>query len=134
MTSKRREKHNPEQIFAKLLEADAMLNVDKELASVPQALEISEATLHRWRTQYGEMKSEEAKRLKALEDENPRLKEIVADLTLDIKMLNHLSEENWRALPESGTKVPATKSGGGRRSAGSRHRHGLVTGLAAVTY
>ncbi|MEI6352216.1 MAG: hypothetical protein WCP06_14060 [Verrucomicrobiota bacterium] len=41
------------------------------------------------------MKSEEAKRLKALEDENRRLKEIVADLTLDNKMLKHLSEGNW---------------------------------------
>jgi len=47
---------------------------------VLQALEISEATLHRWRAQYGGMKSEEAKRLKALKDENRRLKEIVADL------------------------------------------------------
>jgi len=41
------------------------------------------------------MKSEEAKRLKALEDENRRLKELVADLTLDSKMLTHLSEGNW---------------------------------------
>ena len=60
-----------------------------------QALEISEATLARWRAQYGGMKSEEAKRLKALEDENRRLKELVADLTLDNKMLKHLSEGNW---------------------------------------
>ena len=43
----------------------------------------------------GGMRSEEAKRLKALEDENRRLKEIVADLTLDNKMLKHLSEGNW---------------------------------------
>jgi putative transposase len=41
------------------------------------------------------MKSEEAKRLKALEDENRRPKEIVADLTLDNTMLKHLSEGNW---------------------------------------
>ncbi len=40
---------------------------------------LSEATLHRWRAQYGRMKSEEAKRLKQLEDENRRLKQIVAD-------------------------------------------------------
>jgi len=56
------------------------LNAGKDLAAVLQALEISEATLHRWRAQYGGMKSEEAKRLKALKDENRRLKEIVADL------------------------------------------------------
>jgi putative transposase len=41
------------------------------------------------------MKSEEAKRLKALEDENRRLKAIGADLTLDNKRRKHLSEENW---------------------------------------
>ena len=101
MTSKRRKKHKPEQIVVKLRDADAMLNAGKDLAAVLQALEISEATLHRWRAQYGGMKSEEAKRLKALEDENRRLKEIVADLTLDNKMLKHLSEGNWKALPGS---------------------------------
>jgi hypothetical protein len=95
MTSKRRKKHKPEQIVAKLRDADAMLNAGKDLAAVLQALEISEATLIRWRAQYGGMKSEEAKRLKSLEDENRRLKELVADLTLDNKMLKHLSEGNW---------------------------------------
>ena len=60
-----------------------------------QALEISEATLVRWRAQFGGMTSEEAMRLKALEDENRRLKQIVADQALDIQMLKHLSEEKW---------------------------------------
>tara|TARA_R110002167_G_scaffold341540_1_gene549942 strand:+ start:228 stop:353 length:126 start_codon:yes stop_codon:yes gene_type:complete len=41
------------------------------------------------------MKSEEAKRLKQLEDENKRLKELVADLPLDNKMLKYISEGNW---------------------------------------
>ena len=59
-----------------------------------QALEISEATLARWRAQYGGMKSEEAKRLKALEDENRRLKQLVADQALDIQRPEHLSEGN----------------------------------------
>jgi len=61
---------------------------------VLQALEISEATLARWRAQYGGMKSEEAKRLKALEDENRRLKQLVADQALDIQRPEHLSEGN----------------------------------------
>jgi hypothetical protein len=71
------------------------LNAGKDLAAVLQALEISEATLTRGRAQYGGMKSEEAKRLKALEDENRRLKHLVADQALDIQMLKHLSEGNW---------------------------------------
>lgn len=95
MTPRRRKKHKPEQIVAKLRDADAMLNAGKDLAAVLQSLEISEATLARWRAQYGGMKSEEAKRLKALEDENRRLKQLVADQALDIQMLKHLSEGNW---------------------------------------
>jgi putative transposase len=60
-----------------------------------QCSEVSESTLERWRGQYGGMKSDEAKRLKTLEDENRRLKQIVADQALDIQMLKHLSEGNW---------------------------------------
>jgi len=95
MTTKRRKRHSPEQIVRKLRDADAMLNVGKDEAAVLQALEISAATYLRWKNQYGGMKSEEAKRLKQLEDENRRLKEIVADQSLDIKMLKHLTEGNW---------------------------------------
>ena len=95
MTRPRRKRHRPEQIVRKLRDADAMLNAGKELAVVLQTLEVSEATFHRWRNQYGGMKSEEAKRLKQLEDENKRLKEIVADLTLDNTMLKHSAEGNW---------------------------------------
>ena len=58
-------------------------------------LEVSESTYQRWWNQYGRMKSEEAKRLKQLEDENKRLKELVADLSLDNKMLKYISEGNW---------------------------------------
>jgi putative transposase len=95
MTTKRRTRHSPEQIVRKLRDADAMLNAGQDQAAVLQALEISEATLERWRNQYGGMKSEEAKRLKQLEDENRRLKEIVADQQLDIKMLKCVAEGNW---------------------------------------
>ena len=79
MTTRRRKKHRPEEIVAKLRDADAMLSAGKDMAAVLQSLEVSEATLTRWRSQYGGMKSEEAKRLKQLEDENRRLKQLVAD-------------------------------------------------------
>lgn len=59
---KRRRRHTPEQIVRKLRDADAMLNAGKDLAVVLQTLEISEATYHRWRAQFGGMKAEEAKR------------------------------------------------------------------------
>ena len=95
MTKKRRKRHTPEQIVRKLRDAEAMLNSGKELAAVLQSLEVSEQTYYRWRNQYGGMKATEAKRLKELEEENRRLKEIVADQQLDIKMLKHLQEGNW---------------------------------------
>jgi transposase-like protein len=72
MTRKRR-RHSADQIVKKLRDADAMLAAGKSVGEVLQSLEISEPTLSRWRAQYGGMKSEEAKRLKQLEDENQRL-------------------------------------------------------------
>jgi putative transposase len=93
--TKRRRRHGPEEIVRKLRDADAMLNAGKEVAAVLQTLEVSEATYLRWRNQYGGMKAEEAKRLKLLEEENKRLKELVAELTLDNRMLKYVAEKNW---------------------------------------
>jgi transposase-like protein len=93
--TRRRKRHSPEQIVHKLRDADAMLNAGKDLAAVLQALEVSETTLDRWRKQYGGMKAVEARRLKELEDENRRLKQIVGDQALDIQMLKHVAEGNW---------------------------------------
>lgn len=93
--TKRRKRHSPEQIVKKLRDAEAMLNAGQDQAAVLQMLEVSEATYHRWRNQYGGMKSEEARRLKALEEENRRLKQIVADQALDIQMLKYVSSKNW---------------------------------------
>jgi putative transposase len=95
MTGKRRRRHGPEEVVRKLRDADAMLNAGKDVAAVLQVLEISEATYLRWRNQYGGMKAEEAKRLKLLEEENKRLKELVAELTLDNRMLKYVAEKNW---------------------------------------
>ena len=82
-----RTRHNPEHIIKKLREADAMLASGKTIGQVCRALEASEQTVHRWRNQYGGMKVGEAKRLKELEDENKRLKKVVAELTLDQDIL-----------------------------------------------
>jgi transposase-like protein len=93
--SKKRKRHGAEEVVKKLRDADAMLAAGKDLAAVLQTLEISEATLNRWRNQYGGMKSEEAKRLKHLEEENARLKKLVAELSLDIAMLKEVASGNW---------------------------------------
>ena len=72
-----------------------MLAAGKTIGQVVQALEMSEQTFHRWRNQYGGMKAEEAKRLKELEQENKRLKKLVADLTLDKEILKEALEGNY---------------------------------------
>jgi putative transposase len=95
MTTRRRKKHHHEEIVATLRDADAMINAGKDLTAVLQALEVSDSTLERWWAQYGGMKCEDAKRLKHLEDENRRLKQLIADQALDIQMLKYLSERNW---------------------------------------
>jgi putative transposase len=88
-------RHSPEQIIRKLREADTMLASGQTIGQVVQALAISEQTFHRWRNQYGGMKAEEAKRLKELEQENKRLKKLVADLTLDKDILQEVLEGNF---------------------------------------
>lgn len=95
MSTKRRKRHSPEEIVRKLRDADAMLNAGKDLAVVLQALEVSESSYLRWKNQYGGMKSEEAVRLKKLEDENRRLKQLVAEKELDIQALKLIAQGNW---------------------------------------
>jgi len=87
MAEKKRVRHSPQQIVEKLQEADRLLNAGQSVGQVLQALEVSEATYHRWRQQYGGMKAEEARRLKELEQENARLKKLLADAHLDNDIL-----------------------------------------------
>ena len=91
---KRSKRHNPEQIVKKLRDAEVMLNNGKSIEEVLKVMEISEATFHRWRNQYGGMKSEEAKRLKDLEGENARLKRLLAEAELDKAMLKEALRGN----------------------------------------
>ena len=91
----KRKRHTAAQIVRKLEDADRRLTAGQSIAQVCQALEVSEATYHRWRNQYGGMKAEEARRLKELEVENTRLKKMVAELMLDKAMLKELAEGNF---------------------------------------
>lgn len=86
----KRKRHGPDQIITKLREADAMLGTGASIGQVCQRLEVSEQTFYRWRSQYGGMKAEEARRLKELELENGRLKKLVADLSLDKQILKEV--------------------------------------------
>ena len=92
---KKRKRHSPEQIIAKLRDAELAQGRGESLAAILQRLEVSEQTFYRWRNQYGGLKAPDAKRLKELEQENSRLKSIVADLTLDVRMLKEIARGNF---------------------------------------
>ncbi len=95
MKQRQGKRHTPEQIIRKLREADTMLAAEKTIGQVVQALGISEQTFHRWRNQYGGMKAAEAKRLKELEQENKRLKKLLAEAELDKAILKEAMEGNY---------------------------------------
>lgn len=80
-----------EQIVAKLREAERLQGQGMTNPQVCKRLGVSEQTFYRWRTKFGALKEDEAQRLKALEQENSRLKRIVAEQALDISMLKDLS-------------------------------------------
>ena len=88
-------RYTPEQIVAKLREAEKLQGQGVTIPGVCKKLGVSEQTFYRWRTKYGAMKEDEAHRLKALEQENARLKRIVAEQALDISMLRDLTKGNF---------------------------------------
>ena len=94
MSSKRR-RRKPEQIVKLLQEGEAMLSAGKSLGEVFQKLEVKESTWQRWKRQYGGMKSDEAKRLRELEVENQKLKELLAESELDKRILKEALEGNY---------------------------------------
>tara|TARA_B100000614_G_C14492743_1_gene471368 strand:- start:882 stop:1160 length:279 start_codon:yes stop_codon:yes gene_type:complete len=85
-------RHSSEQIIGKLREAEVLLGQGQSVADVCKRLEVTEQTYYRWRKEYGGMKTEQAKRLKELEKENAQLKKLVAELSLDKRMLQEIAE------------------------------------------
>jgi putative transposase len=85
-TLMKRRRHTPEQIIRKLREADRLLAEGHQVPEVAKHLEVSEATYHRWRAQYGGLKADDAKRLKELTAENARLKRLLAEAELDANL------------------------------------------------
>jgi putative transposase len=84
-----------EQIVAKLREAEKLQAQGLSIPALCKRLQISDQTFYRWRLKYGALKEDEAQRLKALEQENARLKRIVAEQALDISMLKDVNRGNW---------------------------------------
>jgi putative transposase len=72
-----------EQIISKLREGEVLLSQGQTITVVCKTLGIAEQTYYRWRKAYGGLKIDQAQRLRELEQENARLKRLVADLSLD---------------------------------------------------
>ncbi len=87
----RRSRFSEEQIVQILQTAEAGMGTDE----LCRKHGISRQTFYRWRAKYGGMDVDETKRLKSLEDENRRLKRLVADLTLDKQMLQDVLSRKW---------------------------------------
>ena len=87
----RGKRYTEEQIIGVLKEAEAGMPVPELLRKHG----VSQQTFYRWKAKFGGMDVSEAKRLKALEEENRRLKRLVADQALDIQMLKDVASKKW---------------------------------------
>ena len=87
----KKSRYSEEQIIRVLQEAEAGVKV----VDICRKYGISDVTYYKWKAKYGGMTVNEAKRLKALEDENRRLKQIVAELTLDNQALKGIVSKNF---------------------------------------
>lgn len=90
-----RKQHSAEQIIVKLREAEVEISKGTTIALACKKIGVTEQTYYRWRKQYGGLRLDQARRLKQLEKENVRLKQVVADLSLDKAILKEASEGNF---------------------------------------
>jgi len=84
-------RHTEAQIIGVLKESEAGVKTSE----LCRKHGISETTFYKWKDKYGGLTVSEMRRLRALEEENRRLKHIVADLTLDIRALKDITSKNW---------------------------------------
>jgi transposase-like protein len=92
-----------EQIISKLREAEVLISQGQTVSVACKALGISEQTFYRWRKAYGGLKIDQAQRLRELEQENARLKRLVADLSLDKAILKETLRGKLSARPSDGS-------------------------------
>ena len=91
MSKKKGKRYSEEQIIRILQEVEN----GRSVAEVVRQYGVSEATVYRWRNKYGGMDRNELRRLRELEEENRRLKRIVAQQALDIDALKDVVSKKW---------------------------------------
>ena len=87
----KRKRFSVEQIVAVLKQAELGMAV----SDLTRQMGISEQTFYRWKTQYAGLQSDQVRELKQLQDENTRLKKLVADLSLDKAILQDINQKKW---------------------------------------
>ena len=120
-----RKRFTTEQIITKLRGAGVGLAQGKTVVQACKQMGVTEQTYYRWRKEYGGLKMDQAKRLKALEKENGRMKNLVADLSLDNQILKEVSSGNFQARQKEAS------GGMGQRSMGTWARL-RTSGLPSV--
>jgi len=87
----KKSRFSEEQIIALLKEGESGVKVSELIRKYG----ISDATYYKWKTKYAGLSESDLRRLRILEVENAKLKNIVADLTLDVKTLQEINKKNW---------------------------------------
>ena len=87
-------RYKPEEIIRKLREAEVLLSQGAAIGEACRRIEVTEQTYYRWRKEYGGLRIDQAKRLKELEQENSRLKRLLADAELDKAILREAARPN----------------------------------------
>ena len=90
-----RKRHQPEEIVAKLRQVEVLTSQGQSVADAVRSIGVTEVTYYRWRQEYGGLKSDQVKRLKALETENAQLRRAISDLTLDKLILQEAARGNF---------------------------------------
>jgi len=88
-------RHKPEQIISKLREAEVEISKGATVPEACKKIGVTDQTYYRWRAEYGGLRLDQAKRMKALEAENARLKRLVADQALDNAILKEAASGNF---------------------------------------
>ena len=102
-----RKRHHAEEIVAKLRQVDVLTSQGQSVADAVRSIGVTEVTYYRWRREYGGLRSDQVKRLKALETENARLRKAISDLTLDKLILQEAARGNFLA-PRVAAPVSST--------------------------
>lgn len=90
-----RKRHSAEEVVNKLRQADVEIAKGTPIAAVCKLIGVTEGTYFRWRKEYGGLKVDQAKRFKELEQENARLKRLLADAELDKAILREAASPNF---------------------------------------